>query len=122
MDGADVYAIQGLAKSFVAAGAKAVVLVGRSLEALQSAIEDLKSDTTRVLPLSGSVTSQAAVDDIFKKVISEFGKVDVLVNAAGVMNVGPIGVLDSDKWWENFVGPSQISVHYRPIRFLKADV
>ncbi|ROW16753.1 hypothetical protein VPNG_01590 [Cytospora leucostoma] len=92
----------GIAKSFIAGGAKGIVLVGRNQKSLEAVVADLKSDSTKLLPLAGDITSDTDVDAIYNKVLAAFGKVDVLVNAAGAMNVGPIGVLEPPKWWENF--------------------
>lgn len=69
----------------------------------EGAVADLKAGSTKLLPLAGDITSDTDVDTIYEKVLAEFGTVDILVNATGAMNVGPIGVLQPSKWWENFV-------------------
>lgn len=78
------------------------MLVGRSSEKLNSAAADLP-DQSRVLIAAGDTASQEAADKIFKDAVSKFGQVDVLVNGAGAMNLGPVGQLGSSEWWENFV-------------------
>ncbi|KAG8165427.1 hypothetical protein KVR01_005702 [Diaporthe batatas] len=90
-----------VAKSFLQAGAKGVVLVARTAEKLEAVTEDL-ADHSRVLTISGNVASQEDADKVFKEAVERFGQVDVLVNAAGAMNVAPIDQISSSAWWENF--------------------
>lgn len=58
---------------------------------------------SRVLPISANGIVQDEVDAIFTQAREHFGRVDVLINAAGTMGVGPIGTLLSSDWWQNFV-------------------
>ncbi|KAI3401096.1 hypothetical protein diail_241 [Diaporthe ilicicola] len=90
-----------IARSFLAAGVKGVVLVGRDLEKLRSAMNDLDAGS-RVLPIAADSLVQDEADGIFSQAREHFGRVDVLVNAAGTMGVGPIGILSSSDWWQNF--------------------
>ncbi|ROV87536.1 hypothetical protein VMCG_10684 [Cytospora schulzeri] len=92
----------GIARSFISGGAKGIVLVGRNQKSLDGVVADLKADSAKLLPIVGDITSDTDVDAIYKKALAEFSKVDILVNAAGAMNVGPIGVIEPSKWWENF--------------------
>lgn len=95
---------QAISKSFLLACAKGVVLVGRSADKLEAAAADLPAQLQdRVLTVAGNIASQEFADSAIKQAVSKFGQVDVLVNAAGAMNVGPVDKLESSDWWENFV-------------------
>lgn len=96
--------MQAIARSFLTAGAKGVVLAGRNLEKLTSVARELDAES-RVLPISANSIIQDDVDAIFSRACEHFGRVDFLVNAAGTMGVGTIGTLSSVDWWQNFVGP-----------------
>ncbi|KAJ3563660.1 hypothetical protein NPX13_g8119 [Xylaria arbuscula] len=75
--------------------------VGRSLEGLEKVEQDLATKS-HVLTIATDLNLSENTDITFKKVLDKFGRIDVLVNAAGVMNVAPIGAQSANAWWENF--------------------
>lgn len=87
-----------IAKTFLQAGAK-VVLVARDPESLDRAVDSLAGlgDCRR---LSGDVSDSRQVEDIFNRVENEFGKLDILVTAAGVQFRRPAIDFPEDKWDE----------------------
>ncbi|KAI1329897.1 hypothetical protein F5Y16DRAFT_397008 [Xylariaceae sp. FL0255] len=89
------------AKSWSAAKAEGIILVGRSNEKLKRAQEDLAT-TSKVMTIATDLSSSTSTDAIFKEVIDKFGRVDVVVNAVGAMNVAPVGAQSAEAWWENF--------------------
>ena len=76
-------------------------MVGRSVEGLEKAERDLATNS-QVLTIAIDLTLSENTDIVFKKVLDKFGRVDVVVNAAGAMNVAPVGTQSADAWWENF--------------------
>ncbi|KAL1873942.1 hypothetical protein Daus18300_003815 [Diaporthe australafricana] len=90
-----------IARAFVAAGAKGIVVVGRNSEKLKSVAHDLDAGS-RGLPIAADSIVQDEVDAMFCQARDHYGRVDFLINAAGTMNVGPIGTLSSSDWWQNF--------------------
>lgn len=64
-----------------------VLVAGRSLKKVETAIESMRSEATikgELTPLELDVTSESSVAAAAKKVEQEFGRVDVLVNNAGI--------------------------------------
>lgn len=93
------------------------MIVGRNLAKLQYVIAELNG-ASNILPVAAESLSQDEVDGVFKQTIEKFGRVDVLVNAAGSMSVGPIGTLPSTDWWSNFVShPCQTLRHFDKANF-----
>lgn len=90
-----------VARAWSAAGAKGIILLGRTQETLQKAVEDLNSKS-RVLTLTADIASLGDVEDAFKKSVDEFGHVDVVVNTSSIANVGPIGTIDPSAWFDTF--------------------
>ncbi|KAI4598851.1 hypothetical protein KJ359_002744 [Pestalotiopsis sp. 9143b] len=90
-----------IAKSWSIAGAEGIVLVGRNVESLQKAKDDLDS-ASKVTSVVANVTSVQDTDQVFQQTLDRFGRVDVVVTAFGTMNVAPVGAQDPVAWWENF--------------------
>lgn len=77
---------EGIAKVFAKHGAK-LVLAARS-QATKELAEQLRREGTEVLVLSMDVTKRESIQEGVKKAIEQFGKIDVLVNNAGVCVLG----------------------------------
>lgn len=85
---------EGIARRFAVEGAN-VVLNSRSREDLEKVAADM--DEGRTLICEGSVDRAAFATEIVSKTVERFGRVDTLVNNAGVAAFGPISeVADND--------------------------
>ena len=78
-----------LARGFAAEGAN-VAICARDPEELERARADLASRGARVFAFPCDVTDRAQVRELVDVVTRHFGRVDVLVNNAGVIQVGPL--------------------------------
>ena len=74
----------------LAAGGARVVCVGRN----KTALDDLKTTTAAVghepLPITADVTDAEQIEGVVRRTIEAFGRIDVLVNAAGHISSGTI--------------------------------
>jgi NAD(P)-dependent dehydrogenase (short-subunit alcohol dehydrogenase family) len=80
-----------IAREYVRRRAR-VAICARDVAALERALHDLKRRAHReedVMVLTCDVTDPEQVDTMFAEVRKRFGPIDVLVNNAGVMTVGP---------------------------------
>ncbi len=116
--------------SFAKAGASFIAVGARSrLEPLVQAIKEAAASagrkTPEVLPITLDVASQKSVDDAAAEVEKKFGKVDVLVNNAGVLEA-PCSIADSEpeNWWYTWIvnvrGPYLTTRAFLPL-LLKGD-
>jgi NAD(P)-dependent dehydrogenase (short-subunit alcohol dehydrogenase family) len=83
--------------AFAQAGAKSVAIVGRRLDRLETAAEEIKqaaaaaaSDsttarTTQVLLETGDVTQLASIESALTKIVKKVGKIDIFASNAGVL-------------------------------------
>jgi len=74
---------RGIAELFAAEGAK-TVLVARRAELLDEVAAGIKAKGGEVLPLPADLTKEDAIIALFKKTVETFGRLDVLVNNAGI--------------------------------------
>lgn len=77
----------GLAEAFLKEGYN-VVGTGRSVERLQAAAKHLNAGD-RFLGVAGDVGQPESARNVFAQAIAKFGKVDVLVNNAGIFTAKP---------------------------------
>lgn len=82
-----------MARRFAAAGAN-VAIAARHADALERAARDLADRGASVLAVAADVTHPAEVLHLLTTVRARFGPIDVLVNDAGVIEVGPVETLD----------------------------
>src|SRR5690625_3474866 len=76
------------ARLFAQEGAK-LVLVDFNEEKGTAFVEELKTEGVEVIFVKADVTSESDVKNIYESTLSEFGKVDILFNNAGIGAVKP---------------------------------
>ena len=82
-----------IARELASKGAK-IVICARSNRQLQNAKRDLESIGSDVLTVQADITKQAEVQNVIEHTISHFGRLDVLINNAGIISVGPQDTMD----------------------------
>jgi NAD(P)-dependent dehydrogenase (short-subunit alcohol dehydrogenase family) len=78
-----------LAREFASEGAR-VVLAARNPEELERAQADLDARGASVTTFPCDITDRRQVDATVDRIIGEHGTIDVLVNDAGIIQVGPV--------------------------------
>jgi NAD(P)-dependent dehydrogenase (short-subunit alcohol dehydrogenase family) len=82
-----------LAREAARAGAR-IAICGRDPATLERARGDLERRGARVLALACDVTIREDVDAMVREVGERLGPIDVLVNNAGVISVGPVETME----------------------------
>jgi meso-butanediol dehydrogenase/(S,S)-butanediol dehydrogenase/diacetyl reductase len=91
-----------IALRFAAEGARVAVL-DRSQEAGETVVEELGATGAREPVLAQvDVRSSAAVDEAMQQVAGAMGRIDILVNCAGVREIGDVYTMPAEEW-ENVI-------------------
>ncbi len=89
----------------------AVAVVARRADRLEALAEELQSSGATALVVEADVTERAAAEAAIERTAQELGRIDVLVNNAGVMLLGPI--LDAPvEEWDQMVAINVIGLLY----------
>lgn len=81
-----------LARMFAAEGAK-LAICARDQEELQVAEKELRARGAAVFAQVCDLEDREQIKNFFRAVESEYGRIDVLINNAGVIQVGPLNTL-----------------------------
>ncbi len=84
-----------LAREFAFEGAQ-VAICARDQEELDLAAIDLRNRGAEVMTVKCDVTNAAEVESMISQVRGRFGQIDVLVNNAGTIQVGPLEVMNRE--------------------------
>lgn len=87
----------GIAQKLFAEGMK-VAISGRDLAKAEEAAESISRDKTKVLAVQADVRNAASEAEAVKRVMEQFGSLDVLVANAGVGHFAPIDQLTEEDW------------------------
>jgi NAD(P)-dependent dehydrogenase (short-subunit alcohol dehydrogenase family) len=92
---------KAMAMKFAGSGAR-VALLARRPDVLAEARADVAKAGTKVEAYSCDVSDKAALEATWKKVIADFGQVDVLVNNAGASAAKPFESVTDAEWETDF--------------------
>ncbi len=93
---------------------------GRS-DLLEELAEELREKGSGVLEFTLDVSDSAAVASMAEKVLETYGRIDVVVNNAGMSEIGLITDMD-DEAWDRILGTNLSSVFYTCRAFVPAMV
>ena len=79
-----------------------VVLAARNAVRLDESAAEIAAMGVRTLAVPTDVAEESDVIALFERAMAEFGRVDLLVNNAGVIDGGPIDELTLEKWHATF--------------------
>src|SRR5436853_7180010 len=78
-------------------GAK-VVLGARRKDRLDAAVKEISAAGGKAISIAVDVTKRAEVETLIRAAVDSFGRVDVMVNDAGIMAIAPIEALKVEEW------------------------
>jgi NAD(P)-dependent dehydrogenase (short-subunit alcohol dehydrogenase family) len=79
-----------ITKAMAVAGAR-VVAVGRDSERLGRVVAEASEGGAEVVGITRDLTDESAAEAVVEEAVERFGRLDVLANVAGIMELAPIG-------------------------------
>ena len=86
---------RGIALALASEGAN-IAVTGRTPAKLESAVAEIEARGVRAIAVSGDVKDEAAIQRAVETVVAEFGTVDILVNNAQEVPLGPLLSMERD--------------------------
>ena len=75
-----------------------LVLCARKKERCDEVAEELRARGVQTLPLACDVRDRAAIHEVVKATLDKFGRIDILVNSAGVSWAAPVEDMTLEQW------------------------
>jgi 3-hydroxybutyrate dehydrogenase len=88
----------GIAKAMADAGAHVMINGFGKADEIEAIRKDLETACGKARYSPADMTKPAEIAAMIKQVEDEFGRVDVVVNNAGIQNVAPVDEFPLDKW------------------------
>lgn len=88
---------EATARHLGAQGAK-LVLAARRAERLETLVKDITSAGGQAIAVTTDVSQRKDVERLAQQAISQFGRIDVLINNAGIMPMAPMLKVKVDEW------------------------
>jgi NAD(P)-dependent dehydrogenase (short-subunit alcohol dehydrogenase family) len=90
---------EATARRFAQAGAS-VGLIGRNQENLTQIVNSINQDGGQAFPIVVDLATSSGPREAVEKAVEKFGKIDILVNAAGIISMGNISNTSMQAWDE----------------------
>lgn len=88
---------EGAALALAAAGAT-VAVAARRADRLESLVKRIQSAGGKALPLPGDVVDESVAKGMVEQTVTCFGRLDILVNSAGIIQAGGVENARLDEW------------------------
>ena len=93
----------GIAKALAAEGASVVVNYSSSKEAADKVVKGITATGGKAIAVQGDVSKQADVTRLFAEAIKVFGKLNILVNNAGIYQFAPLEAITEEFFHRQFI-------------------
>jgi 3-oxoacyl-[acyl-carrier protein] reductase len=91
-----------IAKDLAAEGATVVVNYASSKTGADKVVAEIKSNGGKAVAVQGDVAKKADIDRLFEETKKAFGRLDVLVNNAGIYEFGPLEGVTEELFHKQF--------------------
>jgi 3-oxoacyl-[acyl-carrier protein] reductase len=89
---------RAIALRFAQEGADVVISYNTSSEQASTVVEEVRAFDRQTLAIKADISKAADVNRLVELTLEKFGRIDVLVNNAGIHGSGPIQEVDESQW------------------------
>ena len=75
-----------------------VIVTSRNIEALKGVVEEIKAKGKKSMAVAVDIVNEKLVKDMVNKIMEAFGRIDILINAAGLAIRKPADTFPIDEW------------------------
>jgi NADP-dependent 3-hydroxy acid dehydrogenase YdfG len=83
---------------YLATKGATVALAARRVDRLEKIVSGIGAAGGKAKPFAVDVTDKAQVDKLIAEVLAAFGRIDVLINNAGLMAIAPMAQARTEEW------------------------
>jgi len=91
-----------IAKAFAAEGASVVVNYSSSKEGAEAVVKEITAKGGKAIAVQGDVSKQADITRLFAETKKAYGKLNILVNNAGIYQFAPLDAVTEDLFHKQF--------------------
>lgn len=91
-----------IAKKLAREGATVAVVYNNNRDAAGRVVQAIQDADGRAAAFQAEVSEEASVQSMMREVAGAFGRVDVLVNAAGIFDAAPVGQIERQMFHDQF--------------------
>lgn len=88
-----------------------VVLIARRKDRLDALVDEIHLNGGKALAIECDITARQNAENAVRQVVDHFGHIDILINNAGVMHLGPVADTDI-AGWEQMIDLNQKGLLY----------
>jgi 3-oxoacyl-[acyl-carrier protein] reductase len=92
----------GIAKALAEEGASVVVNYASSKQGADGVVAEISRRGGKAIAVQGDVSEQTHIERLFLEAKKAFGRLDILVNSAGVYELGPLEAVTPDLFHKHF--------------------
>jgi 3-oxoacyl-[acyl-carrier protein] reductase len=91
-----------IARRLAADGASVAVVYNNSREAADAVVQGIRRAGGSAAAFQAQAADEASVEAMMRQAVAEFGRIDLLVNAAGIFSGAPVGEIDRQSFHDQF--------------------
>ena len=88
---------EAIVRKFAEEGAK-VVIADMNMEKAEAIVNELKENSQEAMAIKVNVADKKSTDEMVESCISKYGRVDILINNAGILRDGMLHKMEEDQW------------------------
>ena len=91
---------RAVALTFAREGARVAITAVQDRDALQKAEQEIAGSDGRCIAMIADVARRGEIDGLIQAVLAKWGRIDVLVNNAGILRLAPLESITEERWDE----------------------